>query len=374
MQSRSYGQYALCVLLILGGLVCLTITSGSNLDVAVSLASTMGGKVFYGAGALVVDVVGVALFACVVGYLFRDGHYLAGAGMSVIVACFMTFSMVTFYGFGVKERISKTEVAQKTHDAEVSADAATLARKDAVRNRLLDDLQMETENVSSLLIAKSANVNREVAKAAIHESRNRKAEIAFSDIEVKAGPIYVDPDPMAKAIAEDTGLSISAVQKVLTLGLGVLLILAKGLAFGFGFGMWPKETDSEPEEDKAVTLAYPSPTVANDTAAPQLIHRQVDFPMAAPTMVNAYDQVKEFYEEATQESRSSHTATEIYRHYRDWALKKDYLPELTHQAFGRATKTLMTEGKVSIQRRIGSAGVEYLGRAPMYDQPMRAVA
>lgn len=310
----------------------------------------------YGAGALVVDVVVVALFACVVGVLCRKGRYLAGSGMGLVVLCGMALSIVGFYQFGVKERVAKTEIAQKQHAAILTADVQTNLRKDAVRARLLDDLQSEVENTSELLLAKQANINREVAKSEIAETRNKKAEIAFSDIEVKPAPVFIDPDPGAAGLAADTGFSVAAVQKSLTLALGSLLILAKALAFGFGFGMWPKSERNESPSTE-ITVSHSAPD--NDLEGEEIFHRL--------EVVDPMTQVQEFYAEATRNAPAALpvTATELHAHYRHWASDKRYTPILAIQGFGRASVRLIESGMINVRRKVTSRGIEYVGRMPV---------
>ena len=80
-----YVPYSLPVLLILGGLVCLSITSWSNLDAALSWGDSAGAKTSYVAAALAVDIVGVAAFSAAAGLLFRQGRYALGSMLSVVV-------------------------------------------------------------------------------------------------------------------------------------------------------------------------------------------------------------------------------------------------------------------------------------------------
>jgi len=371
MQSRPLGQYALCVLLILAGFVCLGITLLASYDTSVSWGSTDRGQLVYGAASIVNDVVVVSLFACVVGALVRFKRFIAAGCLGAFVCVGLFYTIVTFYQFGAKERLSKTEMAQKTHNAELTADAQTQQRKDAVRNRLLDDLQMEAENASSLLMARQANINRDITRTELNAIRNKKTELAFADIEVKAAPVYVEPDPGAKSLSEDTGLSVAAIQKALVLWIGCMLIIAKPLAFGFGFGLWPKAPapvaastavairGREEDEDAFEADNDPEPKTIPQPKA--IIH-------SPKIHVDPVIQVEQFYEEATiraPQGGKPIQATNLHMYYLTWAEGKNYWPTLNLHNFGRASAHLIRIGKLDMERKGGLNGVYYHGRTPI---------
>jgi len=359
--SGPFGRYVLCVLAILSGLVCLSITASGSFDTAITWASTSRGEAIYGAGSLFVDVVVIALFSCFVGALLRGKNYLTATGLVLFVLCGMLYSGLTFYQFGIKERVTKTEMAEKTYAAQLSADAETKVKKDVVLNRLLDDMQGETESIGALLLAKQANVNRDIAKSEIQALRNKKADVAFSNIEVKPAPVFIDPDPGARGLAADTGLSVAGVQRALMLFLGTLLICAKPICFALGVGLWPKSPD--PVESVAKEEIEDDLSEADNDPEPKaLIHT----PKLA---VDPLIQVRQFYEEATEpsyEGAKPITATDLHMYYQHWIQSKNYWPNLNLHNFGRASAELIRKGLVKdMVRKPGVRGVNYHGRLPI---------
>jgi hypothetical protein len=355
-----YARYGLPVLLILGGLVCLSITSWSNLDAALSWGDSTGAKTSYGAAALAIDIVGVAAFAAVAGILFRQKRYVVGGILSCVVLICVLFSMLTFYQFGVKERVSRTDVAERTHASLVQAQKDSLARKDQVLTTLMSDLQSDAERADAILYSKGSKADREALIKQADAARKQKAQLGFAETAVAPMPVYVSPDPGAEALAQDIGIATATMQKLLTLALGCILVLLKPLAFGLSGALWPVKED-KPEEAPAPSTAMavyqePEPQILRPQRAPKLI-------------VDPVKQVIEFYEEALLEAPKAKpmSATKLHGIYLVWVAHKNYAPTLTLQNFGRNTTIAAKEGAIKVIRRETSKGIQYLGRLPVGD-------
>lgn len=342
-----YAPYSLPVLLILGGLVCLGITSSSNADLAMSYASSKSLEWRLASGAVAIDIILVAIFPIVAGIFYRQGRYLSVVGLSVFIALGVAFSALSFYQFGIKERVSKTDVAERQYQADVKAIQDTQARKDAMLNRLMDDLQADAERADGILYSKGGKVDRDAAVARADDARKKKAELGFGEVvAVAAAPVYVAPDPGAAELAKDTGFSTAAIQKFFTATLVVIIVLLKPLCFGLGTALLPAKTAS---------------TEVTTHAEPEII------PRGPKLIVDANTQVLEFYHEATREAPGADPiiATKLHKLYLAWVEEKNYHPVLTGMAFGRASTHVITNNLVNVKRRNTSKGIEYVGRAPV---------
>jgi hypothetical protein len=356
-----YARYGLPVLLILGGLVCLSITSWSNLDAALSWGDSTGAKTSYGAAALAIDIVGVAAFAAVAGILFRQKRYVVGGILSCVVLICVLFSMLTFYQFGVKERVSRTDVAERTHASLVQAQKDSLARKDQVLTTLMSDLQSDAERADAILYSKGSKADREALIKQADAARKQKAQLGFAETAVAPMPVYVSPDPGAEALAQDIGIATATMQKLLTLALGCILVLMKPLAFGLSGALWPVKED-KPEEAPAPSTAM---AVYQDPE-PQLLRPSRKAPKL---IVDPVKQVIEFYTQATLEAPKAKplSATQLHGVYLMWIEHKNYAPTLTLQAFGRSTTLAAQAGAIRVEKKSTSKGVEYRGRIPVID-------
>jgi hypothetical protein len=388
------GQYALCVALILGGLFCLAITVTVNLMQGYTLGTTEVSRRLYGAAALAVDVVGVAMFAALTGLLYRHGALWKARALSLVVLGFMGFSMIMFYGFGATHRIAPTLEASARHAAQVAATRAAAAKADALRESQLAFLRSEASKASTMALnTRLSKDKREEARAARQAAYDQLASGTFGEIEVSAEPVAPIVDPQALALSEDTGLSLETVQKLLTVSLGILLIVAKALSFGYGFRLWPEAsaTGDKSKDDAGTTAAEtvetvsgpPLPVAANDdkptrseaTARDDVDQLALLLTGEVERHVAAIDQVAEFVASATRPARAARVlASDVHNHYRAWAAARGYLPELSANKFGRCMSELNETGQIAMPKVTDGKFNYYLARALYFSDAMAEAA
>lgn len=243
MTSRPWGQYALCLLLIVGSLICHGIIIASNAAFGFGLGD--GNPVYGWAMAVLgvgVDVVGIAALSAYAGVLYRDGEKWNARGVRCLVVFFMAYSMIAWYGFSAAHRMEPTVHAQRQHDADVSAVANANVTMDGIRRDTIGILAKQSDNI--LAIARDTKNTSKTERAAAAEqakdARSALLNAGFRTVDIKAAPVFTDPDPQAKVLSDDTGLSVLAVQKIMTAFAGFAAMLLSSVGTTAGVRKWPK--------------------------------------------------------------------------------------------------------------------------------------
>jgi hypothetical protein len=380
------GRLLLCLVLFLGGLGCLYLTSSINYEQGLSLGQTEAAKSLFSYSSLAVDVIGVGLLAFVAGVFIRQGNKLAACGTLAAVAGFSLYSMTMFYGFGATHRMAPAQV-QAQHQAKVASKRATqslkseAAKKDHI-NFLRDLAKSNMALSNSRRLGKQRRAEaRDSAQAVL----DRLGQVAFASPEVTVAPPAQTIDPQAKFIAEDVGVEVMTVQKVLTLSLGLLLVLCKTLCFMFSTALWPKReakqqfassesTDSGSDEHQSgvfdnaseVTSSNVTLVVDNDAKPEDDVASLAQ--KLRPTVeeaINIEEQVLDFIDDQTVPAQGGFAvrASEAYYRYRDWANSQGIENPITQNLFGRTLVRLNDQETISWPRVNQSGTIYYLDRA-----------
>lgn len=239
-QGSIGGQRLLAGALITSGTAFLVTASFANLLQSTSFAQTDEGRLIYGGASIGVDWL-LVLLSIVTGVLFRDGKWGAGLCVAVFLAVFAASSLLTFYGFGVTQRVApmQAEVARHSALLETIAEAAAEAKRR--RNEHLGWVQAQVEQAATMAAdAKQPRHRREEARRAGEALHRILEDHALKPVEVQSTPVPSIRDPGAAALADGLGWDVATVQKVQTLHLGILLIVGGMLAIVMGVVIWPK--------------------------------------------------------------------------------------------------------------------------------------
>jgi hypothetical protein len=365
--SRPWGQYALCLLLILGSLVCHAVIIASNVSFGLSLGD--GDPIFslslavLGAG---VDIVGIAGLSAYAGILYRDGEKWNARGYRCTVGFFMALSMFAFYGFCAAHRIEPAARAVRQYAADVTATAKTNELQRDVRKGAIELLVKQAGDTEALARDKNqSKFSRELAVLQARDTKSAALNAAFRDIEVKPVPVFKDPDPQAKALSDDTGMSVTAVQKLLTMLLGFAAMLLSSIGTTAGVRKWPKHVKHEPVHksdgmrSEPVTLdetwgELPSPQpsmgreAAVNAAAKALQADVVEISQAQDTIDTC---VARFLKEATAACPGAVVSPGAFHtHFLAWCQLHDFSP-VGSSVLGRAMVKAQRKGLEGAPRR-----------------------
>jgi hypothetical protein len=400
-KGRPWGHGLRFVALGLSGAALLYLTTQVNYSGGYKLGATPQEAQLYAYMSLAVDIVGVAILGLYAGYLFGGGKRLAGWCCSGLVAGFMVYSMVMFYGFGAANRVVPEQMAHQRYLNELAAhektEAARVADKDKHVSFLQDEVRRATDKATSKSLTRS---ERKDARAAQQNVIDGSSQMAFgTTITFEAAPVAEITDPQAKVIADDTGLSVNMVQKLLTGFLGVLLILAKAMCFGYAGKEWAEavamsrveaETNEEPVPVAAVPVAVepePKPvaiprtrTVIQALPEPDLFagdpdleqERREDVERLGRELVDSIAEhrsderlVEEFISLGCDRVPGERIqAMHFYAAFKDWTRERGYACP-NYNVFGRAMTALNRYGAIDVPRdTTGGRFIYYVGVQP----------
>lgn len=344
-RKRSWGRMALCVLLFLGGLWCLTNTAAMNFSAGLQSADSWLGQIVQPSSTLAVDVM-VALLAAVVFSLLAMGTFrsvVSGILLGIVLLGFAGFSVKNTLGFGMQERVEKAMRIKANADAVINA------------------VKAENQNAKEQHEKHVAWLQEQYKRAEYRKDRNRLLEeirgASKQHFDVKVEVVdTVMGDPEAEAMANLLGWDLESYILANQLALAILLVVGKVLGFGLSASLWPRPTgpsssdevsDAEDElsldDLSPVSTAIspaPMPAPSNDLGALEAPEKTALSLSAREVSdldrVRRTHAVKSFI--STRMVRISRTqdglsADEIFRSYSTWARANNPTCDMTQMAF-----------------------------------------
>jgi len=224
------------VVLYLAGFSCLALTAAMNRHAGVSQAASEHGRDLIGAGAILIDVVGIVIFGSMAGILLAQKQRLMGTAVLLITILSAVYSVGSIITFMATEYMSVQSANQAKADA-VKARAAADVQAAHERRQAAAELAKRTMEEQAKIAASAGRKDkRAMAKdlssggSALVEALTKEQAPAATQ---PAGPteIAVRPDLGMEVLASISTLPERTVT-VLRMGMfACLLILFKLFAF-----------------------------------------------------------------------------------------------------------------------------------------------
>jgi hypothetical protein len=396
------GSKPLACLLIICGAVVLGITVLMNYHFGSSLALSDSGKQLQAGAAIAIDCA-AALFAFALGRMLVNKHWIGAAIMGVIVAMFVSYSMIGIVGFGASERFAKAELIRlNNHAAAEQVDKAN-QRAVAVQEGQLKWMRDMYGQADS-----KADKGRLIAAM---------KDTAQAAPEVKVVKVQEISDPQALVLSTVAGRFSAAIDVIIiqlsqVLWLAILLATAKptcitlaGIFWGTKEGNEPSQPDmhdgfAHPDTAKATVLNHhkndglvpvhsvgldddptdPTPNpprsrrkrssepdttrhvngsqvldaspvpdgqTTNVVALPVTMKRRAVANLTRPLPI-----LRAFFGEAMKANPSARIgSSDLYKHFSDWARRHE-LPIMSHTTFGITLRRMRIEKARNTNRRI----------------------
>lgn len=252
---NNLGTKLLCGLLISLSVCAFVVATCIDVDFWTSIAKSDLAKLEYAGGSVIFRGV-VFLFAAVVALQWRAGKRKASMLAGLILLTFASIGISSVVGFGARERMAPTMMAEAKYEAELKAKQEADALSIKLRNEQIAFLREQAKKAPG-------PQSRQVAYDAL-------ANGTFGTVEVKAAPVAEITDPLATAInARFPAWSVQDIQFATSVAFGVCLILAEIVCMSFGVGMWPKAPD--PRKEEAVPVVNDSLTTEDVRPSAEII-------------------------------------------------------------------------------------------------------
>lgn len=304
--------------LYLAGFALLVVTAAMNRHAGVSQGATEEGRQLLGAGAIIIDIVGLVIFGSVVGYLYAAGKKVLGTLVLVVVVGCALFSISSIMSFVANEWLSVAESRRTAVQSAKETRAAQIAAQElAAKERRELQAKLAAQHLKTL---EGTNLGKGAGRQEKRELR-KDMNTAAADLIAKVGQadpvaapqaqnlppaeITLRPDGGSEIMGWMASLPERTVQVTRMAALAILLIVLKAFAFPLGAYFWGRKTAEElrtfdlpssppPTEpaklETAKPLALPKPTAVAEPIALRAepspewraLLDQIDFPRKKP--------------------------------------------------------------------------------------------
>lgn len=368
---NNFGTKLLCGLLISLSVCAFVVATCIDVDFWTSIAKSDLAKLEYAGGSVIFRGV-VFLFAAVVALQWRAGKHKASMFAGLILLTFASIGISSIVGFGARERMAPTMIAEAKYEAELKAKQQADTLSATLRNEQIAFLREQAKKAPG-------PQSRQVAYDAL-------ANGTFGTVEVKAAPVAEITDPLATALnARFPEWSVQDIQFVTSVAFGVCLILAEIACMSFGVAMWPKAPEPRKEEavpvvdnlskaddvrpsadiirpEQFAKVKQPTAKIADDPEEAAVEALATDLFGEVREHLSDVAGIEEFWNTQTRPAAAARiSAKSFYQSYAGWAASKDLRPA-SAQMFGRVASRLGID-----RDKTNPSQWAYVGRALVLD-------